>query len=685
MNELDDVDWAGLEDAYGSAVELPRRLRSLALGADDWEACLDDLHASIYHQGSYYSATAAAVPFLVAIVDAGAACVERAMKFLADLSGGHLADTVTGWDPFTFRGSPAAPDYPEATAAVEAVAKGLDVYRRRLGDADAGVRGAAAHLLAGIAEGATASHAALCAALAIEEDVAVRASLLLAGARLGGAPTVPDDGAPALERAVAAVGRAWHGQVDLPRLLEAATLEPVPFAWEPVSRMAVAALSRRTDKAPLKGVIELWLERGGRLYSFHLDRNPWEPSSGPSPKQRHRDELLRAAMTAYVPHAFAEWVEQAEPVTVDQLSALQLEILGWAAEYGLGIPLAAIPWRDVHALKRFLAGDGPLDRTVNDRPLWRWLYALGDEQLAEPERDALIATLAGLEPGVLFEICSDIVAESYPHPKRFQPAYWRYEQRILELLAPHHELLIDRFEHYAEQLLVETRHNVRLRGAKLVVPALRSANRLREAHDPLLGLALPKDDDEAKQVLATIPEPRRSIMVGRLTGRRAPLLGACDPAIVARETVATFLAPECRIAWFQMSELLAETGIAGAAAIEDGLAKAPDTKRPLLERVWADISDKVVSVAMHVARHDRGVSIRLERDGELIAERTVPVAPSEADLRPLVDALGDATFIEIDLRLDDRLLEDRFRWMDLASSCGVRAVRLGDDLWQRRL
>jgi hypothetical protein len=66
LDGLDDVDWAGLTHAYGSATDTPELLRQA--GSADREAAsqaLSDLYSSIFHQGTVYEATAAAVPFLV--------------------------------------------------------------------------------------------------------------------------------------------------------------------------------------------------------------------------------------------------------------------------------------------------------------------------------------------------------------------------------------------------------------------------------------------------------------------------------------------------------------------------------------------------------------------------------------------------------------------------------------------
>lgn len=65
LDGIDDVDWASLDHAYGSAQDVPRTLRD-AVGADEGLAgeAFEHLFGSIYHQGTLYSATPRAVPFV---------------------------------------------------------------------------------------------------------------------------------------------------------------------------------------------------------------------------------------------------------------------------------------------------------------------------------------------------------------------------------------------------------------------------------------------------------------------------------------------------------------------------------------------------------------------------------------------------------------------------------------------
>ncbi|MGW1563965.1 HEAT repeat domain-containing protein [Streptomyces sp. NPDC002144] len=62
---LDDVDWASLEHAYGTAEEIPALLRTLrSPNAEERSKALDRFYSAVHHQGSVYSSTAASLPFL---------------------------------------------------------------------------------------------------------------------------------------------------------------------------------------------------------------------------------------------------------------------------------------------------------------------------------------------------------------------------------------------------------------------------------------------------------------------------------------------------------------------------------------------------------------------------------------------------------------------------------------------
>ncbi len=66
LAELDQIDWAGLRHAYGSAGDVPGLLRALASDDQSLRAeALGELYTNVFHQGNRFQATPYAVPFLV--------------------------------------------------------------------------------------------------------------------------------------------------------------------------------------------------------------------------------------------------------------------------------------------------------------------------------------------------------------------------------------------------------------------------------------------------------------------------------------------------------------------------------------------------------------------------------------------------------------------------------------------
>ncbi|GAA3010723.1 hypothetical protein [Actinokineospora diospyrosa] len=82
MTAHPEVDWAELEHAYGSAEDTPEFIE--ALRGEDWEDAIENLSASILHQGTVYPATLPAVPLLVDIaLDAEAPGRHGALWFVS--------------------------------------------------------------------------------------------------------------------------------------------------------------------------------------------------------------------------------------------------------------------------------------------------------------------------------------------------------------------------------------------------------------------------------------------------------------------------------------------------------------------------------------------------------------------------------------------------------------------------
>jgi HEAT repeat protein len=148
------VDWSTLEHAYGPADEVPELLAAIAAGEEPTaDEAVSELFTLLYHQGSTYSATEAALPALVDLALTGPAAHRPA--FIA------------------FLGSLAREDHTHPL---------IGAYRARLvdllDDPDAEVREPAAWLLADY--GGELLRTRLAERYRIETDPTVRASLLRA-------------------------------------------------------------------------------------------------------------------------------------------------------------------------------------------------------------------------------------------------------------------------------------------------------------------------------------------------------------------------------------------------------------------------------------------------------------------------------------------------------------------------
>lgn len=125
---IDEVDWASMRHAYGSAEDVPGLLRGLASAdAAEREIALDGMYGAVHHQGDVYDSTLACVPFLFALA-AREEIPERSqiVELLVSIGGdGEVPD-----------------DGPYAMART-AVRSGAEVFERLTGDTEATVRGAA--------------------------------------------------------------------------------------------------------------------------------------------------------------------------------------------------------------------------------------------------------------------------------------------------------------------------------------------------------------------------------------------------------------------------------------------------------------------------------------------------------------------------------------------------------------
>ncbi|MET8121029.1 hypothetical protein [Micromonospora sp. NPDC005291] len=159
LDGLDAVAWGELSHAYGSAHDTPGLLRQA--GSEDSEiasAAISELHGSVFHQGTVYPATVAAVPFLAELA---ADAPHRRDGFVWML--GMLADDRHA-------------DGADSGQVRAAVTRQLEPLVALLDDADPEVREAAAYATA--KAGVTADP--LWRRWAVEDHPAARATLALA-------------------------------------------------------------------------------------------------------------------------------------------------------------------------------------------------------------------------------------------------------------------------------------------------------------------------------------------------------------------------------------------------------------------------------------------------------------------------------------------------------------------------
>ncbi|KUM74329.1 hypothetical protein [Streptomyces griseorubiginosus] len=177
---IDEVDWASLRHAYGSAEDVPALLRGLASAdRDERETALDGMYGAVHHQGDVYDSTLACVPFLLALVASGEVA-DRAgiVELLVSIGGEGREDGVPGPAGLPVGDSShAAADGDLCARAAVGVRAGAEVFVRLAGDADPSVRRAAPAALVGFLDEPARVLALLRERCALERDDRVMQAL----------------------------------------------------------------------------------------------------------------------------------------------------------------------------------------------------------------------------------------------------------------------------------------------------------------------------------------------------------------------------------------------------------------------------------------------------------------------------------------------------------------------------
>jgi|GEM_PF-5326767 len=189
FEDLNAVPWIDLHQAYGSAEEVPVWLRRLISPRRSIrKQALRSLYGSICHQGSVYSATTPAVPYLLEVLDMAAPHdTIGILDLLADIASAH-----SWWDNNLSDDSPffvqerTTPEFQQhmvddrasASRARAAVRAGLAQFMKLLSSNQPSIQMRAAHILAGFREQPSEMRAVLREVYAHAIDPVVQAFLL---------------------------------------------------------------------------------------------------------------------------------------------------------------------------------------------------------------------------------------------------------------------------------------------------------------------------------------------------------------------------------------------------------------------------------------------------------------------------------------------------------------------------
>jgi len=204
LEGLDRVDWTSLRHAHGAATDVPGSLRSL-LSADPKmrDEAIYDLFGNIWHQGTVYAASAAAVPFLYELLTApGVQDKSNIAHLLASIADGvgylevHAVGDVgepTWRKILAAKGKTLEAELEREAAEINAVrraaSEGLRHLLPYLSDSEPEIRLSVAAALGNYPEHADWSLPAIEVVLAEEKDEDVREALAESKARQTGRRT----------------------------------------------------------------------------------------------------------------------------------------------------------------------------------------------------------------------------------------------------------------------------------------------------------------------------------------------------------------------------------------------------------------------------------------------------------------------------------------------------------------
>ncbi|MBK8236819.1 MAG: hypothetical protein IPK74_14810 [Deltaproteobacteria bacterium] len=530
---LHEVAWGELEHAYGSADGVPGMIEALASeDAADRAWGLEALDASIHHQGSVYSASTAAVPFLLALVaDARVGDRHRILELLCGLAvhdpAGCVVHGARRW----------------RSEAFDAVLAGGPSFVACLRDGDPRVRSAAAFVLSFIEPSPADALAAVRRALEVEPDRRARASLLLALGYLS---------RYAETDAYVDVLRPWL-DAPAPLLRTCAAIALVLQAGPAAPPQAGEVLLRARDEA--RAVHGFWPWHHGDAVGFaeriRMANKTLDEVLAELRDARARDDAEAVAQHSgraffmalrdgvhdidhlWQPHELGDRQREILACIVDTAPPQGLLPL-WEALLDAGLPSRA------DGLARLLGrARGPLDATVtigeDTRPCW---WALHEAQLGRLELDVVLAAMQRFDADERVALLDDFLSGPYQLARRRRPYdydrddsdYYHYTSAAIALAVR----LVGDTAPALQWAQAELRTQLAKGRRRDAIRSLVAAHLLlRDAHargvepdagvDALLALDQPPASTYVRALagaLALLPEPRCTALLAEL-----PLFG----------------------------------------------------------------------------------------------------------------------------------------------------------------
>lgn len=456
-------------------------------------AARDRFHAHLVHQGSVYEATLAAIPHLLALLDAKK--TPEKGELLCLLQEAAVGDH-TNWIDSRFVAK-------EGHASVEgrcytAVARAHENFVALLGDRDSETRAGAAFVLGWLPTRANKTLAKIRAQLAKERDLDVRAGLLLALGMLGSRDdAAPLEGAldePTKVRVAAAIGRTWLDSKSAPSAVHEAIAEgisskplkktEIPWNWGDLAGLA-RVVSRTLPKAKVDPEAAMKRLRAARSHEALRDEvEDTLPQLFPKkPSAETLSDAQRAWLSALVER---EW-------RYYRIS----ELLAWR-----GLP-------DDHDPMRAFLGMRP----KNPREL---VIFVGTKSLSVQRAYGSVVR-GTLRPAIFLKACgalgpTDTIAATIASVGQFDLSlHAKSVETALDLLSPIAKKHPSDLRSAAKMLAEDADYLM----AKVLVLLLHRIHALDASHDRLLVEALfGGEQHEALQaILSALPMPRREKVV----------------------------------------------------------------------------------------------------------------------------------------------------------------------------